>query len=136
VDRPGGDFWKSALGPLLDRLLARGFINPEDTALFRVTDDVDEAVAELERFYHNYHSVRTIRHELVIRLQRAPAAAQLATLAADFGDICNGGTFRVSGPLPLEADEPALLDLPRLVFPFNKRDHGRLRMLIDRLNGW
>jgi hypothetical protein len=34
----------------------------------------------------------------------------------------------------LEKDEPALADLSRLVFTFNRRDHGRLRMLIDFLN--
>ena len=40
----------------------------------------------------------------------------------------------LSGPLPMEFDEPALEYLTRLVFRFNRRDHGRLRMLIDRLN--
>ena len=36
--------------------------------------------------------------------------------------------------LPVERDEPALAHLPRLVFTFNRRDHGKLRMLIDYLN--
>ena len=40
----------------------------------------------------------------------------------------------MSGPLPVERDEPALADLHRLVFAFNRRDHGRLRMLINHLN--
>ena len=30
--------------------------------------------------------------------------------------------------------EPALANLHRLVFAFNRREHGRLRMLIDFLN--
>jgi len=34
----------------------------------------------------------------------------------------------------VERDETALLNLHRLVFTFNRRDHGRLRMLIDHLN--
>ena len=34
----------------------------------------------------------------------------------------------------VEADEASLASLPRLVFGFNKRDHGRMRMLIDYLN--
>jgi hypothetical protein len=34
----------------------------------------------------------------------------------------------------VERDEPALAGLHRLVFAFNRRDHGRLRMLIDHLN--
>jgi hypothetical protein len=36
--------------------------------------------------------------------------------------------------LPVEQDETALAHLPRLVFSFNRRDHGRLRMLINFLN--
>jgi len=40
----------------------------------------------------------------------------------------------VGGALPVEQDEEAIAHLPRLVFTFNRRDHGRLRMLIDHLN--
>ena len=58
----------------------------------------------------------------------------MADLASRFSDIKPRGEFRVSAPLPLERDEPALAELPRLVFVFNRRDHGRLRMLIDYLN--
>jgi hypothetical protein len=36
--------------------------------------------------------------------------------------------------LPIEKDEPSLSHMPRLVFPFNRRDHGGLRMLINYLN--
>jgi hypothetical protein len=36
----------------------------------------------------------------------------------------------------MERDEPALANLPRLVFRFNRRDHGRLRILIDLLNSY
>ena len=36
--------------------------------------------------------------------------------------------------LPAERDEPSLAHLCRLIFHFNKRDHGRLRELIDYLN--
>ena len=44
------------------------------------------------------------------------------------------GDYKVSGPLHAERDEPSLAHLHRLVFHFNKRDHGRLRILIDYLN--
>ena len=33
-----------------------------------------------------------------------------------------------------EQDEPDLAELPRLVFHFDRRSHGRLRQLINRLN--
>ena len=44
------------------------------------------------------------------------------------------GPFRVSAALPVEKDEPSLAQMPRLIFVFNRREHGRLRMLIDYLN--
>ena len=44
------------------------------------------------------------------------------------------GKLRVTDALQAEADEPSLSLLPRLVFNFNRRDHGRLRILIDYLN--
>ena len=44
--------------------------------------------------------------------------------------------LRVTGGiLGAQLVETALLNLHRLVFKFNRRDHGRLRMLIDYLNG-
>ena len=42
--------------------------------------------------------------------------------------------YRVTGPVPVERDEPKLADLPRLVFQLNKREHARLRMLINYLH--
>jgi hypothetical protein len=71
---------------------------------------------------------------VVLRLHRAPTEAQVAEISKAFADIKARGEFRVTGPLPVERDEPALNHLHRLVFPFARREHGRLRMLIDHLN--
>jgi hypothetical protein len=103
--------------------------------LYKITDNVDEAVEELTRFYRNYHSVRYTRDELVMRLQKRPTDAQLAEINDKFSDLCVRGGFRVSEALPIEKDEPSLGHLARLIFQFNRRDHGRFRMLIDHLNG-
>jgi len=51
-----------------------------------------------------------------------------------FADILLAGRFTSGGPLPGERDEPDLADLPRLVFKFNRQNHGRLRQLIDCIN--
>ncbi len=134
VDRPGGDYWKGWLQPAIDMLLRRKFINESDLSLFKITDSNEEAIREITHFYNNYHSVRTVRDELVIRLQREPGEAQLKEMNIRFADIVVNGGFRVSAPLPLEYDEPALAHLPRLVLKFNRRDHARLRVLIDFLN--
>jgi uncharacterized protein (TIGR00730 family) len=134
VDRPGGDFWHGWQHYVENHLLARGLIGPNDLALYKITDDVAAAVEEVRHFFSNYHSLRYVRDEVVIRLRRGPTETQLAEITARFSDIKPRGEFRVSGPLPVERDEPALADLARLVFVFNRRDHGRLRMLINYLN--
>jgi uncharacterized protein (TIGR00730 family) len=134
VDHPGGDFWRSWQRMVEKQLLARGLISEHDLRLYKVTDDIDAAVNEVLRFYSNYHSVRYIKDELVIRLHRKPTDEQLAEINRLFADIKSSGEFKVSGPLPAERDEPSLANLYRLCFHFNKRDHGRLRELIDYLN--
>lgn len=134
LDEPGGDFWSSWQHFVNDRLLARSLISPEDLSLFKLTDRVDEAVAEIQQFYRVYHSMRYVRNKLVLRLQTAPSEALLAEIHEHFGDIAHDGKFAVGGPLPEEQDDPALEKLPRLVFRFNRRNLGRLRQLIDCLN--
>jgi len=134
VDQPGGDYWSMWQDYVDKQLLDRGLIAKADLALYKITDSVEQAVAEVQRFYSNYHSLRFSREDLIIRLHKAPTPAQLAGLAARFSDINVKGEFRISGPLPIERDEPSLAHLQRLIFQFNKRDHGRLRMLIDDLN--
>ena len=134
VDRPGGRFWGEWQDYVQNHLLAQGLISPNDLALYKITDDVDEAVREVRRFYSNYHSLRYFRDDVILRLQRRPTEAQVAEIGEKFADIKVRGEYRVSGPLPVEQDEEAIAHLPRLVFTFNRRDHGRLRMLIDHLN--
>ena len=134
IDAPGSSYWAKWQEYVEKQLLARGLISPNDLHLYKITSDVEEAVHEVRHFYSNYHSLRYVREELVLRLNRRPTDAQLAKIRQDFADITTRGTFRVSEALPVEKDEPKLASLPRLVFTFNRRDHGRLRMLIDHLN--
>jgi uncharacterized protein (TIGR00730 family) len=134
VDAPGGRFWQAWQEYVKDHLLRQGLISPPDLFLYKITDSVDEAAREITHFYSNYHSSRYSRDDLIIRLHRKPTESQVVEISEKFGDIKPRGEFRVSGALPVERDEPALADLHRLVFPFNRRDHGRLRQLIDFLN--
>jgi uncharacterized protein (TIGR00730 family) len=134
VDRPGGDFWHTWDGYVRGVLLARGLISPEDLSLYRITNGLDAAVAEITGFYRNYHSSRYVGDRLVIRLQHAPDGEALDHLNRAFRDILADGALTVSPALPEEANEPSLSPLPRLVLCFNRRDVGRLRQLIDVLN--
>jgi len=134
VNKPGGTFWNAWQQYVEEHLLAGGLINKHDLHLYKITDNTDEAVRYVRHFYNNFHSVRYAREDIVLRLHRKLTEKQLAEISEKFSDIKTKGDFRVSGPLAIEKDEPALSSLTRLAFAFNRRDHGRLRMLIDHLN--
>ena len=134
VDSPGGTFWRQWQEYVKNHLLKQGLISPPDLHLYKITDSVEEAAREVTHFYSNYHSLRYSRDEIILRLKRKPSDAQLAEISRKFSDIKSRGEFRVSGPLPVERDEAALNHLHRLVFVFNRRDHGRLREMINYLN--
>ena len=134
VDSSGSNYWAAWQDYVEKKLLGRGLISQNDLRLYKITSNIDEAVHEVRHFYSNYHSLRFVRQDLVLRLQRRPTETQLAAIRREFADISANGSFRVGGALPVESDEPTLEKLPRLIFPFTRRDHGRLRMLIDHLN--
>jgi uncharacterized protein (TIGR00730 family) len=134
VDEPGGDYWLLWERYIRDVLVARNLIAPSDVALFKVTDSVDEAVAEVLNFYRVYHSMRYVHEELVLRLQRRLQPEVLEKLREEFRDIVVRGTIEQSGALPAEATDPHLAELPRLRLHFDRRQLGRLRLLIDAIN--
>jgi uncharacterized protein (TIGR00730 family) len=134
VDRPGGDFWQSWQDYVKKHLLGGKLIGEDDLHLYKITDNVEEAAKEVRHFYSNYHSLRYVREDVVLRLQRKPTEQQLAQINERFSDLCIKGQIRLGEALPVERDEPALRTLPRLIFTFNRKDHGRLRLLINFLN--
>jgi hypothetical protein len=135
VDVPGGTYWARWEALMREELLGRGAVSPSDFSLFRRTEDPAEAVARIERFYRRYHSVRYAGPRLVIRMTELPDPLPLEELRSEFADILvPGGGLALSGPLPVEEDEPDLLGLPRLVVDFDRKEFGRLVELIDRIN--
>jgi uncharacterized protein (TIGR00730 family) len=132
LDAPGGTYWKEWLAWVEAGLRGQGLIDADALRLFSVTDDVDEAVRVIVRFYANYHSSRFVGDRLVLRLRHAPDAGTLARLNAEFADLVAEGPIRLSTALPEEAGQDEAL--PRLVLDYDRRRSGRLRMLIDRLN--
>jgi uncharacterized protein (TIGR00730 family) len=134
LDAPDGKYWKHLDGFIKNELLTARLISPEDVHLYKVTESIDEAVAEVLTFFSVYHSMRFVRNQLVLRLKKKPTDELLAGINATFRDICTEGGFELSGPLSAEREEDDLVELPRLVFRFNRRSQGRLRLLIDSLN--
>lgn len=134
VDEPGGDYWKRWQQLIEEVLLPRGLISPADTALYKVTDSIDEAVAEVVQFYRVYHSMRYVHRDLVLRLLHPLAEPLLERIRAEFKDIVQSGTIEQTTALPAEANETHLEKLPRLRFQFDRRSLGRLRVMIDTIN--
>ena len=133
LDAPGGTYWKQFHEYVLNELLAPEMISPEDLALYLVTDDCEKALNEVIGFYNVYHSMRYVKKQLVFRLTEAPSDDLLDEIYREFSDILVEGKFEICDALSQE-DEPEMKDLTRLVFYFNRRALGRLRMLIDCLN--
>ena len=134
LDAPGGSFWRDWHEYTLKHLLGGGMISPEDTALYKLTDSVPAAVAEILQFYRVYHSMRYVKQSLVLRLKQPITGELLEELNYHFADVLSGGAIELSAALKDERDEPQLAELPRLSFRFNRRSLGRLRMMIDAIN--
>ena len=134
LDVPGGTYWRAWERFLADEVEAKGLVSPDDWALWRITDDVNEAVDEIMGFYSNYVSSRWVGDVLVLRVSRAPTDEELAELNVQFPDICRHGGIWLTDPLPVEVAEGDHLDLPRLALRFDRIQYGRLRELISAIN--
>ena len=135
VDRPGGTYWKTWDKHVREHLLRDQLISPDDLNLYQITDDTDHAVKIITRFYRNFHSSRFVKDLFVIRLRHVPAETAVAALNEDFADIIIGPAIKRIEPTPEEIEDDDNVKLPRIAFGFNRRDYGRLRQLIDALNG-
>ncbi len=133
LDVPGGTYWKSFDRYLREELLNNGYISDSDLNLFTYTDDIEQAVEEIERFYRVYHSQRYVNNRLILRLNVMPAAEQLQALSEEFGDILEGPIEPVE-PSTGEIRDDDVVHLPRIALNFDRIHAGRLRMLVNRLN--
>ena len=134
VDKPGGTYWKTWDKQVREHLLRDQLISPDDLHLYRITDNTDEAVKIITRFYRNFHSTRFVKELLVIRLHHAPTETAIEAMNEDFADINPGPPIKRIEPTPEELQDNDQLGLQRIAFGFNRRDYGRLRQLIDVLN--
>jgi len=128
-------YWEQWFRFMKDRLLVKGFISAEDFSIFTITKSYEEAVRVIEEFYKNYHSIRFVNGNLIIRLTKELTPAQIEILENEFPEIRLPDTRIVAtAPLPEEADEPDLLELPRLSLRFDHQHYGLLMAFIGRVN--
>lgn len=134
IDAKGGTYWKTWFRFVKDHLFRLGLISDDDFHLFKVTDDLDEAVEEITGFYRNFHSYRYVGKRLVMRLQKPVTPELLGTLNNEFIDLIEEGAYHTCSALPQEADEPHLKELPRLICTKKRGLSGRFRQMIDCVN--
>jgi uncharacterized protein (TIGR00730 family) len=134
VDLPGKIYWQQWDNFLREAMLSRGYITSGEFSFFKIVDNVDAVMAEIRTFYHNFHSYRFVKQDLVIRLNYPPSPALVKVLNENFSDILTAGKIKPTEPLPDELDDPATLHLHRLAVPFKREEFARLRQMIDVIN--
>src|SRR5579872_7029011 len=77
IDRPGGTYWKTWDKHVREHLLRDQLISPDDLNLYRITDNADDAVKIINRFYRNFQSSRFVKELFVIRLKHAPSESAI-----------------------------------------------------------
>ncbi len=136
LDTPGDDYWERVHEFVEQELVTRGLVAPGDTTLYRITNSVEEAVQEIERFYASFDSIRYIGDSLVIRLRHTPTDAQLAELNKRFGHLVSTGEIRRVEPFSIERRQNDRVEFSRIALKFAKHGYGDLRALIDALNDY
>lgn len=131
LEHPAGSYWRSWEHYINDHLLAEGLISAEDQYLYKITYSAEEAAEHILHFYRRYHSSRYVDDLLVLRLKTPLHEAQVETLNKKYSSLVVSGNMYMSEPLKQEKD---FLELPRLVFHYNRRNFGLLRTLIDDIN--
>ncbi|MCH9000961.1 MAG: LOG family protein [Planctomycetes bacterium] len=132
-DEPGGTYWRHWRQYVERELLANAMIDDADMHLFYITDSADDAVEHIIDFYRRYHSSRYVGDLFVIRLNSPVSESLMDEINEEYGDILLRGRFeQFAGPL--EGEDDVYPDKHRLVFAFDRRSAGRLRLLIDKLN--
>jgi len=134
LDVPGQTHWRAWRKFVDDELVGAGLVSPNDTNLFLITDDVDEAVREVRNFWRNYDSLRWVGQMLVVRLRARPTDDEVAELNERFGDLTLDGGIERSEPLRAEVSDGDKLDLPRLALRFNVRRGAGFRDMIRAIN--
>jgi hypothetical protein len=131
---PGDPFWTPLMATMEPLLLAHGLISPSDISLYKITDNIHEAVSEVVGFYRNYHSIRFVDNRLYIRVQRPLPSPDVLALSQQFSHIGDGEAFLQGGPTPEEVRDNDNENLTRISFNYTAKGFADLRPLIDALN--
>ena len=136
IDAPGGTYWQHWRTYIKAELVLNGMIDDEDLGLFKLTDDLDEAVEEIVGFYRRYHSMRYVGPRLLLRLSAPLPPGALERLNDIYAAtlLAEGRIEAHDTPLEGEGEDAEHPELPRLSLAFNHKSIALLRRLVNDIN--
>ena len=123
MDTPDGTFWLRWMDFVRGAIIADDYIGEHDMCLVRLCTSIDDAIAEIERFYSNFVAFEVHSGRGRITMKRPPTAGQLERLALTMPQFNSGAGYLVD-------------DTTNLSFDFEGRNFVSLRLLIDQINAW
>ncbi len=134
-DRDGdnGSYWEGWERYVSQQLEGRGWISPEDSHLYYIAKDPQDAHDHVVNFYKNYHSSRYVRDDLIIRINKRLRDEDIKALNDEFAILIKSGEIVQCEAYRQERDH---LDLPRIAFTHTRHKFGLVRALIDRINSF
>ena len=134
LEVPGQPFWTPLMNAMEPLLLEQGLISPNDTSLYRITDQVEVAIDEITHFYSNYHSIRFVNDRMYIRMKRPIPTEAFSALAARLSYLSVDGVLMQTEATSEEIADDDAVDLPRIALSYGFNGYSDLRVLIDALN--
>src|SRR5437762_3663318 len=134
LDVSGGKYWETWTKFVREDMFNLGYLSPEDFSLFKSCHSIADAVNEIVQFYKNYHSVRWVGDQLVMRICRPLSDKAIVDLNKQFANMLREGKIVQGSALPAEKNEPEIWNLPRLILTPHRREFGRFRQMIDAIN--
>ena len=134
MQNKGDDYWQIWVSFFNDVMLRDKYISPDDLDLFRICESNQEAIDIISEFYSTYHSLRYVRDNAVIRLNKEISEHDISKLNDAFQDIIVEGKIQVCEPYPEEVMTRDELKKFRIEFKFNKINFGRLVSMVRMIN--
>ncbi len=134
MQNKGDDYWQTWVSFFSDVMLRDKYISPDDLDLFTICESNEQAIDIISSFYDVYHSLRYVRDNAVIRLNKKITDDDIDALNEAFSDIIIEGKIKACEPYPEEVVTRDELKKFRIEFKFNKVNFGRLVSLVRMIN--
>ena len=132
MDEKEGKYWHNWHNYIQENLLMKGYIQPEDTEIYTITDSVETACNIIQNFYRVYHSCRYVKELFVIKLNYMLNSEQIELLNEQFKDILIKGKIEAI-PIP-KKEKGQIISLPRLGLYLQPKKFSRLYQMINLIN--